>query len=61
MVNNKVITLYEDRWLLTHRYREQTSGYHWWEGKEEGQYRVRDFFKGYYGIIWNHVSETSKL
>ena len=26
----------------THRYREQTSGYEWGEGKEEGQDRVED-------------------
>ena len=29
----------------THRHRGQTSGYQWGEGKEEGQYRDRDFFK----------------
>ena len=26
----------------THRYREQTSGYQWGEGREEGQDRVGD-------------------
>ena len=25
----------------THRYREQTSGYQWGEGRGEGQYRAR--------------------
>ena len=25
----------------THRYREQTSGYQWGEGRKEGQYRGR--------------------
>ena len=27
--------------LQTHRYREQTSGYKWGEGRKEGQYRGR--------------------
>ena len=34
----------------THRYREQTSGYHWGEGREEGQDRGGGK-NSYYGII----------
>ena len=36
------------------RYRE--IGYQWWEG----QYRGKGDEKGYYGIIWNHVCDTSE-
>ena len=43
----------------THRYREQTSGYQWREGSGVEQYRGRGK-KGYYGIIWNQVCETSE-
>ena len=37
----------------THRYREQTSGYQWREGRGKKQYRgwgEKDYY-GYYGII----------
>ena len=29
----------------THRYREQTSGYQWGEGRGKGQYRDKGFLK----------------
>ena len=34
---NKLMTITKQK--RTHRYREQTSGYQWGEGREEGQYK----------------------
>ena len=36
---NKLVTITKKK--QTHRYREQTSGYQWGEGRGEGQYRGR--------------------
>ena len=35
---NKLVNITKKK--ETNRYREQTSGYHWGEGREEGQYRT---------------------
>ena len=45
----------------TYRYREQTIGYQWGEGKGKGQDGVGNFLKSYYGIIGSHVSETFEI
>ena len=37
---NKVVNITKKK--QTHRYREQTRGYHWGEGRGEGQYRGRE-------------------
>ena len=41
----------------SHRYRQQTSGYQWGEGRGN---RGVGGKRGYYGIIPNHVCETSE-
>ena len=45
------ITQMKTKKKQTHRYREQTCGCHWGDGRGEAQYRVGDLKKGYYGII----------
>ena len=35
--------MYITKQKQTHRYREQTSGYQWGEGKGEGQNRIKGF------------------
>ena len=37
---NKLVNISNKK--QTHRYREQTSGYQWGEGRREQQYEVRD-------------------
>ena len=37
---NKLVNITKNK--QTHRYREQTSGYQWGEGRGEGQYRGRE-------------------
>ena len=36
---NKLVNITKKK--QTHRYREQTSGYEWGEGRREGQHKVR--------------------
>ena len=36
-----------------HRYREQTSSYHWKERREGGQYRSKEFFVK--GLLWDYM------
>ena len=36
---NKLVNIAQKKQI--HRYKEQTSGYQWGEGREEGQYRCR--------------------
>lgn len=52
--------IFEDVLALTHRYREQTRGYQWWEGKGEGHFKSEGG-RGYSGIRWNRVWNFSKL
>ena len=37
-LKNKLVNITKKK--QTHRYREQTSGYHWGEGRERGNIRV---------------------
>ena len=43
---NKLVNITKKK--QTHRYREQTSGYQWGEGRGEGKYKGG---RSYYGII----------
>ena len=45
---NKLVNITKKK--QTHRYREQTSGYQWEEGRGEGQYRSRELSDANYYV-----------